>query len=124
MLLKSGKSVGIAIVALLSIRGGGEASCAAAAEAMGNRLVVAQAASPQTPKLFHGVGIVTGVNAKSGLIMINHENIPGLMDAMEMEYQAKPPKLADGLAVGDKVDFTVDGKTLTIVDVKKLPSTK
>ena len=94
------------------------------AASAGQSMLLAQAAAPDAPKLFHGVGVVTAIDAKSGLITLNHENIPGLMDAMEMEYQSKPPKLAEGLKVGDKVDFTVDGRNLTILDVKKLPATK
>jgi Cu/Ag efflux protein CusF len=47
---------------------------------------LAPSAAEPAPKLFHGVGVVTSVDAKSGLIAINHEAIPGLMDAMEMEY--------------------------------------
>lgn len=86
-------------------------------------LLLAQA-SPDAAKLFHGVGVVTAIDVKSGLITLNHENISGLMDAMEMEYQTKPAELAEGLNVGDKVDFTVDSRNLTIIDVKKLPSAK
>ena len=94
------------------------------AASAGQTILLAQADSKEAPKLFHGVGVVTAIDAKSGLITLNHENIPGLMDAMEMEYQSKTPKLAEGLKVGDKVDFAVDGRNLTIVDVKKRPSAK
>jgi Cu/Ag efflux protein CusF len=65
-------------------------------------------------KIFHGVGVITGLDAVSGEVSIDHGEIPGLMSAMEMEYQARPPKILDGLKRGDKVDFDLDGATLTI----------
>jgi hypothetical protein len=36
-------------------------------------IVLAQAAESQRPKHFHGVGIVTAVDAKAGLIDLDHE---------------------------------------------------
>lgn len=118
MRLKLSKFAGFVALGLLATGVGGGAASAE------QPLQLAQADSKDAPKLFHGVGVVTAIDAKSGLITLNHENIPGLMDAMEMEYQSKPPKLAEGLKVGDKIDFTVDGRNLTILDVKKLPSAK
>ena len=118
MRLNLSKFAGFAALGLLAAGAGVSAASA------GQPLQLAQAESKDAPKLFHGVGVVTAIDAKSGLITLNHENIPGLMDAMEMEYQSKPPKLAEGLKVGDKIDFTVDGHNLTILDVKKLPSAK
>jgi Cu/Ag efflux protein CusF len=118
MRLKMSKFACFGALSLLAAGAGVSASSA------GQSLLLAQAASPDAPKLFHGVGVITAVDPKSGLITLNHKNIPSLMEAMEMEYQSKPPKLVEGLQVGDKVDFTVDGRNLTIVDVKKSPSAK
>ena len=85
---------------------------------------MAQADQSEKPKIFHGVGKVTGIDAPSGYLSIDHEAIPGLMDAMEMQYQAKPAHLLEGLAVGDKVGFDVDGKTLIILAIKKIAPQK
>lgn len=90
-------------------------SCSAA-PAGARPMIVAQA---EAAKIFHGVGKITAIDAASGTLTIDHEAIPGLMEAMEMPYQAKPPKLLEGLQLGDKVDFAVDGKSLTIVEVRK-----
>ena len=79
-------------------------------------MIVAQA---EAAKIFHGVGKITAIDAASGALTIDHAAIPGLMEAMEMPYEAKPAKLLGGLKIGDKVDFAVDGKTLTIVEVRK-----
>jgi Cu(I)/Ag(I) efflux system periplasmic protein CusF len=70
-------------------------------------------------KIFHGVGAITGLDAASGEVGIDHEAIPGLMSAMEMEYQARPAKILEGLKRGDKVEFELDGKTLTILAIKQ-----
>ena len=70
-------------------------------------------------KIFHGKGVVTGVDADTGVLTLDDEAIPGLMDAMEMEYQTNPPSLAKGLTKGDKVEFSVDGKSLTVVGIRK-----
>jgi Cu/Ag efflux protein CusF len=91
------------------------ASCGAV-PAGARPMIVAQA---EAAKIFHGVGKITGIDAASGAITIDHEAIPGLMEAMEMPYEAKPAKMLKGLKVGDKVDFAVDGKTLTILEVSK-----
>jgi Cu(I)/Ag(I) efflux system periplasmic protein CusF len=92
-------------------------SCGAVLAKEGSRpMIVAQA---EAAKIFRGVGTITGIDAASGALTINHGAIPGLMEAMEMPYEAKPAKLLEGFRIGDKVDFAVDGKTLTIVDVRK-----
>lgn len=83
------------------------------------RLHVAQA---DAPKLFHGVGKVTAVDAPSGFITLKHEAIPGLMDAMEMQFEAKPATILDGLKVGDKVEFTINGKTWALLAIGKIPA--
>lgn len=74
---------------------------------------------PAAVKIFHGVGAITGLDAASGEISIDHEDIPGLMGAMEMEYQAKPAQILQGLKRGDDVEFDLDGNTLTILKIKR-----
>lgn len=90
--------------------------CACAPASAGQGVEVAQA---ETAKIFHGAGKITAVDAASGLVSIDHGEIVGLMDAMEMQYEARPAKILDGLKVGDKVDFAVDGRTLTILEIGK-----
>ncbi len=97
------------------------AAAAEAKEPYDHALMVAQA---EATKIFHGVGKITGVDASAGLVTIDHEAIPGLMDAMEMQYEAKPSSLLDGVQVGEKVEFAVNGKNLTLVAIKKLGAGK
>jgi Cu/Ag efflux protein CusF len=80
------------------------------------------AQTKEASNLFHGVGVVTELNAASAVITIDHEAIPGFMDAMEMPYRVRSASLIDGLHKGDKIDFTVEGKTYVIVAVKKAGS--
>ena len=47
------------------------------------------------------------INRKEGWVEINHEEIKGLMPAMQMEFWVKDKSLLDKVNVGDRVDFTV-----------------
>ena len=63
--------------------------------------------SPVVGQPYQGTGVVTLINLKEGWIEINHEEIKGLMPAMEMEWWVKDRSLLKSVRVGDKVDFTV-----------------
>ena len=67
------------------------------------------AAAVQTNS-YHGVGVVKHVytNPKAPAIEIDHGDIDGLMPAMQMEFPVTDPHLLDGIAVNDRVDFTID----------------
>lgn len=79
-----------------------------------DRVIVAQAA-PQ--KIFHGKGKITGLEAGAGFVTIAHGDIPGLMDSMEMQFEAKPAKILQRLRVGDEVDFVLEGKTYKLLEI-------
>ncbi|MBK9215138.1 MAG: copper-binding protein [Chloracidobacterium sp.] len=66
-------------------------------------------------------GVVTKINLKLGSIEIDHEDIPGMMPPMRMEFYVQDKRMLDGLAVGDKVDFVLEYKhpTETIATIKK-----
>jgi Cu/Ag efflux protein CusF len=55
---------------------------------------------------------------------INHEPIEGLMPAMEMMFSVTPRALSKGVRPGDKIEFSVEGKTYTIVDLKVVGHTQ
>ena len=48
-------------------------------------------------------GKVVTVNPDKGSVTLDHEEIPGLMKAMKMEYQVENPKELEGLKPGDQV---------------------
>lgn len=66
-------------------------------------------------------GVVTKINMQLGSIELDHEDIPGVMPRMIMEFYVQDKKMLDGLAVGDKVDFVLEYKhpTETIAAIKK-----
>lgn len=49
-------------------------------------------------------GVVVAVDATKGEITLDHEDIPGLMGAMKMTFEADPALLA-GVEPGQQVDF-------------------
>ena len=70
---------------------------------------------------YNARGVVTKINLEAGSVELDHEDIPGLMPPMIMEFYVTEKKLLDGLKAGDKVDFVVRYKDHTekIVDIKK-----
>ena len=76
-----------------------------------------------TPKNgdYNSKGVVTKVNLELGSVEMDHEDIPGVMPPMRMEFYVTDKKQLEGLSVGDKVDFVLRYKdhTETIVDIKK-----
>jgi Cu/Ag efflux protein CusF len=67
-------------------------------------------------------GTITKINNELGSIEFDHEEIPGLMPAMRMEFFVKDKAILNGLAVGDNVDFVIEYKhpAETVVSVKKI----
>ena len=57
---------------------------------------------------YHGVGTVTNLDPKVPMIEIDHEDIQGLMPAMEMQFRLKDKSLLDGIKIGDRIEFDVE----------------
>jgi len=57
---------------------------------------------------YQAVGTVKGIKPETPSIDIDHEEIKGLMPAMEMEFHVSNKSLLDGLSTGDRIDFTVE----------------
>jgi Cu/Ag efflux protein CusF len=70
---------------------------------------------------YDGKGLVTKVDLKIGSVEIDHEDIPGVMPPMKMEFYVSDKKILDGIKVGDRVDFVLRYKdhTETVVNIKK-----
>ena len=66
---------------------------------------------------YPATGVVVLINRKEGWIEINHEEIKGLMPAMQMEFWVKDKSLFDKVKAGDRIDFaaveTETGEYLT-----------
>ena len=70
---------------------------------------------------YQGVGIVKSIDPKVPAIEIDHEEIVGLMQAMQMQFPVTDSALLNGLTVNDRVDFTIDNATgeMKIIAIKK-----
>jgi protein SCO1 len=85
----------------------------------GNKAPVNQSSTP-TPSgpaaavqsnSYHGVGVVKSLNPKAPAIEIDHGDIEGLMPAMQMEFPVTDASLLNGIAVNDRIDFTIENGT-------------
>ena len=64
------------------------------------------AAAVQTNS-YQGVGVVKSINSKQPAIEIDHGDIEGLMPAMQMEFPVSDASLLNGIAVNDRIEFTI-----------------
>lgn len=70
---------------------------------------------------YNGEGVVKAINPKGPAIEIDHGEIKGLMEAMQMEFPVTDANLLNGLAVNDRIDFTIEDATdgMKVVAIKK-----
>jgi Cu/Ag efflux protein CusF len=78
------------------------------------------AAAVQTNS-YQGVGVVKSLNPKAPAIEIDHGDIEGLMPAMQMEFPVTDANLLNGIAVNDRIDFTVENgpSEMKVTAIKK-----
>ena len=71
------------------------------------------------PRLYDGEGTVTEVRADLRQVVIDHEDIEGLMPAMTMNFDVADPLLLEGLAPGTHVHFRLasEGESYRIVEI-------
>ncbi|MGD0723876.1 MAG: copper-binding protein [Roseiarcus sp.] len=81
-------------------------------------LVSAQAQPSEPTGYFRGTGNVTAIDPANGALTLDHDEIKGLMPAMIMMYRVRSPALSAGLRTGDRIEFGLDAKSYTILDVK------
>lgn len=69
---------------------------------------------------YPATGVVEDVSASEGQVVIAHEDIPGLMPAMTMSFDVPDRELAERLAPGQVIDFTVefDGHAYRVVEAR------
>jgi protein SCO1/2 len=66
-----------------------------------------QASSSPAFKVYHLRGKVVSTNAATGEVTLNHEAIPGFMEAMTMPYKLKDPGILSELHPGDVITADV-----------------
>jgi len=92
-------AVGLVLVATL-VAGCKHSSNGAAGASSG---VANGAATAGELKTFPVRGKIVRVDAATGMIVLDHEAIPGFMDAMTMPYKLKDPGVASELHPGDRI---------------------
>ena len=78
------------------------------------------AAAVQTTQ-YKGEGVVKALNPKAPSIEIDHGDLGALMPAMQMEFPVTDANLLNGLAVNDRIEFTVENapEGMKVVAIKK-----
>lgn len=71
-------------------------------------------------RTWSGHGVVHEVSAADGQVLIEHDDIPGLMPAMTMSFAIRDPALLGKLTPGDVIDFEVTSRdgSLSITQAK------
>lgn len=71
---------------------------------------------------YKSVGVIKNIDAGSGRVTIDHEDIPGYMAAMEMNEPVGDKSILTNLKVGDKVDFEIErtGSKVTVTKLNKI----
>lgn len=67
---------------------------------------------------YRGVGVVESTDPENLSIQIDHEDIKGLMPAMNMPYRVKDKSLLDSIAPGDKIDFWLESTPSGLVVIR------
>jgi Cu/Ag efflux protein CusF len=77
--------------------------------------------SEKAAKSYPIKGTVTAIDLKKPSVKLDHEDIPGLMQAMEMSFSVKDAKILEGLKTGDRVtgDLVKDDSGMTITRLEK-----
>lgn len=57
------------------------------------------------PETHAGHGVVHEVSVKDGQVLVDHDEIPGLMPAMTMSFAVYDPEILHALRPGDVIDF-------------------
>jgi Cu/Ag efflux protein CusF len=67
------------------------------------------------PRTWTVRGIVRAVLPQANVVILTHEDIPGVMASMTMGFPVQDPKLFQGLDIGATVRFTLTGAPPNLV---------
>lgn len=62
----------------------------------------------QRARRVKGTGVVEAVDAELKQVVIDHEDIPGVMPAMSMSFDVPDPRVLEALAPGQRIEFTLE----------------
>jgi FtsP/CotA-like multicopper oxidase with cupredoxin domain/Cu/Ag efflux protein CusF len=71
-------------------------------------------------RVWHGTAAVVSVMARERRIVVDGDAIPGYMAAMTMAYTVSSPELLEGVRSSDRIEFTLDAISNTIIVLKRL----
>jgi protein SCO1/2 len=79
----------------------------------------------QRARRVHGRGVVEAVDVAEKQVVIDHEDIPGVMPAMSMSFDVGDPRLLETLAPGQQIEFTLElrEQSLRVVAARVLAET-
>jgi Cu/Ag efflux protein CusF len=105
----------------LGLRGAVAAYAALAVLACGAPVLLACGGGSDTGQ---GEGIVRAVDPVANRVTLDHGTIPGMMDAMRMDFAVTDAALLDGLAPGDRVRIAVrqDGDVYVLTEIVEIPA--
>ncbi len=64
--------------------------------------------SSSEEQTFHGRGVVKAIPPSHKFVNIDHETIPGFMDAMTMFFPVKDSMVLQGVTIDDSISFTIE----------------
>lgn len=80
---------------------------------------IASLKPPGAAKFVKGVGKIVALMPQSREVVIDHEAIKDVMDAMTMGYKVNSAAVLKGLRSGDRVEFTLDTLKQVITKIEK-----
>ena len=80
----------------------------------------AKPVSERGEKLYTLKGTIVGRDTSENTLSVDHESVPGVMDAMTMMYRVRTPQVSKNLHPGDEINFTIDAARYEILDATPL----
>jgi protein SCO1/2 len=76
----------------------------------------------QRARRVEATGVVEAVDVGLKQVVIDHEEIPGVMPAMSMSFDVGDPRLLETLAPGQRIEFTLElrARSLRVVEARVL----
>lgn len=76
---------------------------------------------PAGAKVYEVTGKVVSLDPATKAVTLDHEDIPGFMKAMTMEFPVADAKVLDGMKAGDAVrgTITADGGSYAVTSLEK-----
>jgi Cu/Ag efflux protein CusF len=71
-------------------------------------------------KVHRAVGVIEDINRKESWIKIKHENIPNVMPAMTMVFEARNKTILRNRKSGEKIEFWFEEKSFVVVKINRL----